>query len=44
MCQNIEELQEGYSISRRREGNNIGYGGWNRVVIRREACGDANVV
>jgi len=43
MCQDIEELQEGHSISRRREGDNIGYGGWSRV-IRREAFGDANLV
>jgi hypothetical protein len=43
MCKDIEELQEGHSISRRREGDNIGYGGWSRF-LQREACGNANLV
>jgi hypothetical protein len=43
MRKDIEELQEGHSISRRREGDNVGYGGLEQVpptrgMWKRKSC------
>jgi hypothetical protein len=43
LCQDTEELQEGHTSSRR-QGDNTGYRGWSRIVVRPEERGDAMLV